>query len=310
MEEFSQRFASLKPFLVFECAARCGSFSAAAKAFNISQPSVSRNVAQLERELGVALFDRRPSGAELSDAGRELFHAITQGMGTIMRTINEIERRRQEDAGVVSLSVSGSFVAHWMAPRLAAFSQAFPEVRLRFHLISGLMRDLPEDVDLAVRTTAPSEQEARTWDFVPEVVLPVSSPAYLAARGAAGGHTFLHFSGHAREIWKEMSDIGMPGDREGGVCHEFDDYSVVLQAALDGSGVALGWLSVTSRLLLEGRLVPVGGRAHRTERVHRLIECGGGPPREVVADIAQWLVDRMRDDLSALKPILPRSAGV
>lgn len=308
MEEFSQRFPSLKPFLVFECAARCGSFSAAAKAFNISQPSVSRNVAQLEREIGVDLFERRPSGAHLTDAGRELFHAVTQGMSTILHAVREIERRRQEDDGVVSLSVSGSFVAHWMAPRLAAFTQAFPEVRLRFHLISGLVRGLPDDVDLAVRTTDPAEQATRSWDFVPEIVLPVSSPRYAAARETSGHDTFLHFSDHAHEIWNDMSDLALPGHLDGDVCHEFDDYSVLLQAALDGSGVALGWLSVTSKLLLDQRLVPIGGPAHRTGRVHRLIECGAGPSREIVADIAQWLVDRMKEDIIALEPILPAPA--
>ncbi|MBE9640289.1 LysR family transcriptional regulator [Salipiger mangrovisoli] len=305
MEEFSQRFSSLKPFLVFECAARSGSFSAAAKAFNISQPSVSRNVAQLEREIGVALFERRSTGAELTDAGRELFHAITQGMSTILRTIKQIERRRHEEAGVVSLSVSGSFVAHWMAPRLAAFTQAFPDVRLRFHLISGMVRGLPDDVDLAVRTMDASDQDVRSWDFVPEIVLPVCSPGYAAARKSTGNETFLHFSDHAHDIWNDMSDLCLPGQLEGDVCHEFDDYSVLLQAALDGSGVALGWLSVTSKLLLDRRLVPVGGRAHRTGRVHRLIDCGAGPSRDIVADIAQWLVERMKEDLAALEPILP-----
>ncbi len=306
MDDFSRRFASLKPFLIFECAARHESFSGAARAFNISQPSVSRNVAQLEREIGVLLFDRRATGARLTDDGRELFHAITRGLGTIAETVTRLERRRQEAEGVVRLSVSGSFVAHWMAPRLAAFTRAFPDVRLRFHLLSGLMVDPPEDVDLAVRIVDDPKEAGKNRAFAPEIVIPVCSPGYLDTSRTGEGRTFLHFADHPRTIWRDRTALGQPGDRPGDLCHEFDDYSVLLQAALDGSGVALGWLSVTSKLLLDGRLVPVDGTAFHTGRTHRLIEVGHGAPRPRVSQIAEWLVARMAEDIAALDPVLQR----
>ncbi|NVO23296.1 LysR family transcriptional regulator [Donghicola mangrovi] len=299
MEDFTHRFPSLKPFLVFECAARHGSFSAAAKAFNISQPSVSRNIAALEAEIGVALFERRATGAQLSDAGRELFLAVAQGLNTIQQSVTSIERRKVEDANTVTLSVSGSFVAHWMAPRLGAFAQAFPQVRLRFHLISGLMPGLPDDADLAMRTTDGPDPDHPSWTFSPEIVLPLCSPAYKVDHMSTGPRTILHLSDHTHCIWADMAALPRPGE-SGDVCHEFDDYSVILQAALDGGGIALGWLSVTSRLLLEGRLVPATGHVHHTGRQHSLIQCSRHPSREILPQIAQWLVAQMAADRAVL----------
>lgn len=304
MDILGQKFASLRPFLMFECTARLGSFSNAAKAFNVSQPSVTRNIAKLEHQIGVQLFKRGARGSDLTDEGRELFHAITQGLGTISEAITRIAQRKQEDEDIVRLSVSNSFVSHWMAPRLAAFTQEFPQVRLHFHLLSGLMDDLPQDADLAIRVIGDGDTGLYIIDFAPEIVLPVCAASYRALSTPDAGQKFLHFSGHPRKIWQTHTSFGRPGDSQGGVCHEFDDYSVLLQAALDGSGIALGWLSVTSKLLIDGRLVPAGGTVHRTGRMHRLISTARANRKPVVPRIAEWLADTMRDDLDALTPVL------
>lgn len=306
MEELTRRFTSLKPLMVFAAVARRGSFSRAAQVFNLSQPSISRNISQLERDIGLPLFERRSDGVRLTEGGRELFTALQEGFGRIAETIEKLEKRRDEAHNIVSLSVSSSFVAHWLAPRLASFRQRFPDVRLRFELISGTMTDLPQDVDLATRIVSRGETDWATWDLAPEIIIPVCSPGYLEESRTtdAPDHTFLHLSDHPRSIWDGIELA--PFNRLGGPdrWHEFSDYSVILQAALDGTGVALGWLSVISSLLRDGKLVPAGGRPVCTGRTHRLIDTGTGPDRPVVADIAAWLVERMAEDILALEPVL------
>lgn len=302
MERFAARFASLRPLLIFECAARSGSFSSAARAFNISQPSVSRNIAQLERDLGFDLFHRSVGGSRLTPAGSELFRAVQQGFSTIEDTVARLDRQNRDDAHLVTISVSSSFVAHWLAPRLPDFAKVFPAIRLRFDLMAGTMIDTPQDVDLATRLVSANHGGRETWDLAPEVIVAVCSPTYREERLHSGGQTILHLTDHPRSIWDPMQ-IGAAGaDQQPDLWHDFSDYSVILQAALDGTGIALGWLSVVSKLLLDGRLVPASPHTVRSGRVHRLIGKPIGANRRVVAEIAHWLVQEMRSDIDALTP--------
>src|SRR5271168_530934 len=89
---------SSRALLIFEAAARAGTCSAAAREFNLTQPSVSRNIAQLERHLGVALFTRSPVGLELTPEGQILFRAVTDGLRHVEGAIRELiaERTRKQ----------------------------------------------------------------------------------------------------------------------------------------------------------------------------------------------------------------------
>ncbi|TQS70886.1 LysR family transcriptional regulator [Rhodobacteraceae bacterium] len=299
MEDLDRRFTSLKPFLMFESAARKGSFSAVAQAFNISQPSVSRNIAQLEREIGVTLFERRVSGVRLTPEGHDLFHAVTQGFGRILETVDDLQRRAGRRENVVSVSVSGSFVAHWMAPRLADFTNAFPNVDLQFQLISGLMPEFDPQIDLSIRTMDHDMSGPKSVAFCPEMVLPVCNHAYLNRPSDMTRPTFLHFAGHDRKIWRDMTPYPMAHQQPDGHLHEFDDYSITLQAALNGTGIALGWVSVVARLLIEGRLVAASPHLHKTGRHHQIL-ISPRTERPVTCEIANWLAARMSEDIRQL----------
>src|SRR5580692_3381793 len=141
---------SPRALLIFEAAARTGTCSAAAREFNLTQPSVSRNIAQLEAHLGLALFTRSPVGLELTNEGQVLFRALTEGFQKVEVALRELTAQRTRKQ-VVELSLSTAFVTHWLIPRLSEFHREFPEVDLRFQLISGTLRGSPGSVDLAMR---------------------------------------------------------------------------------------------------------------------------------------------------------------
>lgn len=308
MDGFSRLVPSARGLLIFEAAARKGSFTAAAAEFNISQPSVSRNVAQLEAALGVALFERSASGLTLTAEGRDLHLAVHDGLERIGEALLRIRARTPASRQVVTLSLSSSYVAHWLLPRLSRFNAAFPEVDMRFDLIPGILRAIPDTVDLATRIMADDGQYHR-WDLAPEIILPVCSPAYRRARGpwedgARGGHVFLHLSEHSPRLWGPMSGKGGAGKAAPGTWHEFSDYSVILQAALNGEGIALGWVSVVSTALLAGTLVPASGWRLRTGRFHTLLAPKTRPLSPVVAEIAAWLAAQSADEIGRLSDIV------
>ncbi|TIR82155.1 MAG: LysR family transcriptional regulator, partial [Mesorhizobium sp.] len=117
-------------------AVRSGSFTAAAREFNVTQPSISRSIAQLEADLGVALFTRGPTGLSPTPEGRALYSAVREGFDGIEEAIGTIKRNSAAKP-VVTLSLSSSLATHWFVPRLTAFNTRFPDVDLRFELIAG-----------------------------------------------------------------------------------------------------------------------------------------------------------------------------
>lgn len=307
MTTLGKLIPSPRALLVFEAAARCGSCGAAAREFNVTQPSVSRNIAQLEADLGVRLFVRSPAGLELTDEGQLLHRAVTEGFGRVGEALRDIAARHSRQ-DVVELSLSTAFVTHWFIPRMQAFYRDFPSVDLRFQLLSGSLRGPAGDVDLAMRRMPETDSEYHSWHFAPELVIAVANPAYLAAHGPLDGaaeapHTLLHFDDKLIDwslFWGDAARRRSPWR----TWVQFSDYAVVLQAAMNGEGIALGWLSVVSRALSEGTLVPASRRRVLTGSAFHLVAPRARPLRPVVQAIRQWMNDEMQADLGRIANLL------
>lgn len=306
MSGLGRLIPSPRALLIFEAAARAGSCSGAAREFNLTQPSVSRNIALLEAQLGTPLFTRSHNGMELTQEGKHLHGALTEGFQRVEVAIREI-MAQQSRKEVVELSLSTAFVTHWLIPRLRDFHDAFPEVDLRFQLISGTLRGPPGNVDLAMRMASPEgETTYHTWPFGPEIVVPVCSPGYLRAHGkleqrsSENGHVLLHFSDPLLD-WEKLWGSSLASRRAPRMTWiGFSDYAVVLQAAMNGEGIALGWVTAVSRALCEGKLVAASDRSIRTGRIYHLFAPRTKPLRNVVLGIRDWLIGRMQEDLRKL----------
>ncbi len=90
---------------------------------------------------------------------------------------------------------------------------------------------------------------------------------------------------------------------------EFSDYAVVLQAAMSGGGVAPGWISVVSRPLADGTLVPASPVRVRTGKHFHLLASRAKPLRDVVVAIRDWLLDQMRQDMERVGPLIEPPVG-
>lgn len=300
---------SPRTLLIFEAAARTGSCSAAAREFNLTQPSASRNIAQLEQTLGVVLFARSPSGLELTPEGTILFRALSEGFQRVETAINELIAQRTRKQ-VVELSLSTAFVTHWLIPRLSEFYRIFPEVDLRFQLISGTLRGAPGNVDLAMRMlSGEADSDSHSWRFAPELVMPVCSPAYAAAHGRLDAqssetdHVLLHLSDPLLDwdmFWGPTTRRRLPR----ATWLEFSDYAVVLQGAMNGEGIALGWITVVARALSDGKLIPASDRRVRTGRDYHLFAPRAKPLREVVLAIRDWMIVEMQRDMDGIADLL------
>ena len=116
-----QRPVGLAALRGFEAAARRLSFTAAAAELNLTQSSISRQIAGLEQQVGKPLFVRKTRALELSAAGTLLLHATRQALGAIDHTVDEIRGTGRVQR--VTLSTYASFASLWLVPRLALFQR-------------------------------------------------------------------------------------------------------------------------------------------------------------------------------------------
>ncbi|MEO9338777.1 LysR substrate-binding domain-containing protein [Mesorhizobium sp. SB112] len=304
MANLSRTIPSPRTLLVFEAAARHGSFTAAATEFNVTQPSVSRSIAQLEEELGFRLFERHSKGLIVTREGQKFFDTVQESMAAISESIKEI--RKNAGKRSVTMSMSSSFATHWLIPRLGDFNEAFPDIDLRFELISGVMRDVTGDVDIATRIVEDGDPRYEIWDFAPEIIVPVCSPQYLADHGSVDEVTglsqqvFLHLTDHKRDQWKPFLSGPVVETAEVGTWNQFSDYAVILQAATQGKGVALGWISVIASALNDKTLVRSSNKQRATGRTHRLIIPKNRAVPHVAREICDWLQYEMSSELEKL----------
>ncbi len=307
MPSLRRKLPSANALFVFEAAARCGNFTRAAQELYVSQPAVSRMLARMEDHIGVRLFVRVHGGIELTESGRILYRKISEGLTGIEDAIREIEARA---TGVepVTLSVSTAFTTHWLMPRMSRLNQAFPSVDLRFQLISGRIGGPLGDVDLGMRFVQNGEMHENCVPVMPEVLLPVCNPRYQELAHTddwrAHGDTVIVMDDEERGWHARFTAFKEERRRAVGVLN-FSDYAIVVQAALLGQGIALGWVNVVMHWLAQGALVPAEEELLVTDRMCCLSWAPGRPLRPIVAQVRDWLIAEMRADLEAVDSAYP-----
>src|SRR5712672_2503509 len=282
MPELRRMLPSSNALFVFDAAARNGSFTAAAAELNVTQPAVSRMLGQFEEHLGVRLFDRKAGRAVLTEEGELLYRRVLDGFRSIETGLVEIERRRK-DTETVTLSVSSAFTTHWLMPRIDKLQRQFPRVDLRFQLISGALRGPVENVDLGMRFRDREDPYSNGALVMKEVMLPICSPGYRdadTAEDSFGAKTIISLADTPGDWAAQYPDF-LVRRRGSTKTLSFSDYAVVVQAALLGQGIALGWLTVASHWLLTGALVPASERIVRTRRISELVSPRNRPLRPV-----------------------------
>ena len=308
MPNLRKKLPSANALFVFEAAARCGNFTRAAQELYVSQPAVSRMLARMEDHIGVRLFERVRGGIELTENGRILYRKISEGFNGIESAIREIEARA---TGVesVTLSVSTGFTTHWLMPRMSRLNEAFPSIDLRFQLISGRIGGPLVDVDLGMRFQHAGEIDDNSVLVMPETLMPVCNPRYQeTAQSEAGrehGDNVIVMDDEERGWHHRFGAFEQHGRRVAGML-SFNDYAIVVQAALLGQGVALGWLNVVSHWLSQRALVPAEEEIIVTHRRCCLVSPANRPLRPIVANVRDWIVEEMRADMRTLESAYPQ----
>lgn len=260
---------SLDLLRAFEAAARLRSFTAAAAELGTTQPAVSQQIKRLEEQLAIRLFDRIYRGIELTDAGCTLFEAVQGGLRSIDDCLGLITTQTQHE--VLQVSTDFAFAAYWLMPRLHRFHQRYPQVDVSLVTSERSHAMLGPNIDVAVLFGDGRFRQGESHWLFNEEVFPVCSPRLLDDRTLALGSDallewpLLHLRGESSCQWFDWSGLfralHIPSAPAPGQLR-FDNYTLLIQAAIAGQGVAIGWRHLVDALLEQQLLCrPVEGAA-------------------------------------------------
>ena len=253
----SRRLPPLTALRAFEAAGRLLSFSKAGNELLVSQSAISHHIQALEASLGQALFVRKTRAVSLTPAGARYLATVAQAFDLLAAGT---EALAVETRTAVRVSLLASFATHWLVPRLGRFRARHPAIELMLEPSVGVVDLAAGGADLAIRYGLGGWPGVDARVLMPEWIAPVLSPARLSRGPAIGapadllGHDIL-FS-YSRTLfewdaWTRAAGLDLATARRS-LLH---DYNIVLQAALDGHGVAMGRRRLIADRLAAGTLV-------------------------------------------------------
>ncbi len=277
---------------VLDAAVRRGSLTAAAQALGTTQPAVSYQIRRIEQQLGFEILHRRNTGVELTEQGRVLYEIVVRAVKGIddLAAVNRSGTRPS-----VTLRTDYAFSALWLMPRMPEFRRRHPDVEIQ---VVATQRHQPDDVsdpDVSVIF-------GRAQDFgvpqpiIREQVRAVCSPqltgrSYRLTDAAGLARVkLIHLDAARPAPWLDwagylaLADSGAPPPKPE---ISFNTYSLVVEAAIGGQGVALGWTGLIDGYLETGLLQPVGPVVERRDRGYLLL-----PPKRTTPGnraLVEWL---------------------
>ncbi len=276
----------------FEAAARHMSFKMAAAELNLSATAISHQVRSLEKSLGHTLFNRKVRKVTLTAEGEELFQTLTpafQSIDTAVRKLQSYHARY-----TVTLGTGPIFGSRWLAPKLGLFWKQNPDIDLRLHHSPLPIHQQMTNCDMAVAWGKDNWQ-----NFIAEPLLSIHvSPVYAPFAEFAKNKILdpseilkfplLHHRDHsAWNLWLEAMGIRPPEKLTGIV---FEDANVQLQAALEGQGIALGFLPLIENEISTGRLIQPWKNSTKLIESYYLLYFPNSVARKPVASVRNWLL--------------------
>lgn len=301
------RLPSLDLLKGFEAAARLLSFTKAGQELHLSQSAVSRQMQELEDQLGVRLFERRHRALMLTEAGQALYAASAQVLATMRSVTDKLRASGSRHRKTLAVTTTQSFASLWLIPRLAGFTLRHPELDVRISAETRVL-DLERDgLDIAIRHGPATMVGGNAVKLFGERVFPVCSPRLMKIPGKPlrvpsdlrhhvllqyhdpdGRHPWLH--------WKTWLEVERLTDLRPAGSLSFSGYDQIIPAAIAGHGVALGRSPLLRESLASGELVAPFKRSADLARAYYAVLSKNAAGRPEVADFVAWLRDEAKNE--------------
>ena len=288
----TDRLPPLNSLQAFEAAARHESFLEAAAERSVTAGSISRHVRLLESYLGTELFVRRSNGVALTSAGREYAGKVS-GIFRDLRAATDPVRRPSPDRAIV-ISTLPIFSERWLYRRIPSFRKSFDQAELRVETHNGEHDANREDVDAWILYSKGQHPGYSVTRLFGEAVFPVCSPQFretLSAHPSADeviGQPLLHDI-YWDTDWPDWARA--VGATAGGLAANmrFALYKGVIQAAVDGMGMAVGHGEMVAEDLATGKLVPLAHLSVVPEKSYHLVMNPSSANDRTLVRLKEWL---------------------
>ncbi|PYG55895.1 transcriptional regulator GcvA [Rhizobium sp. UGM030330-04] len=250
-----RQFLPLNGLRAFEASARHLSFTRAAIELCVTQAAVSQQVKVLEKRLGVSLFQRLPRGLKITAEGEALLPTVTSSFDQMATTLDRIEAGQVRE--LLFLGVVGTFAVGWLLPRLQEFQKQHPFIDIRVSTNNNRVDMAAEGLDFAIRFGQGSwhgTDAFRLFDAplsplcTPKLAETLKTPADLVEATLLRSYRSDEWS-----TWFAAAGVTPSAQVNAGIV--FDTSLGMMEAALQGLGVALAPPSMFSRHLASGAII-------------------------------------------------------
>ncbi|KQX58260.1 MULTISPECIES: LysR substrate-binding domain-containing protein [unclassified Ensifer] len=295
MVNLRKKLPPLTALTAFEAAARLSSFTRAAMELGVTQAAISRQIHLLEEDFGFPLFRRLHRKIELTDKGRLLSAAAGDAFNLIADTVADLRSEGADDELAIAATIS--FSHFWLLPRIAAFSRAYPEIKLRIITQDARTSIEASDVDLAIRYGTGTWPDGQAEFLFEDEVFPICSADYLATvdpirtPGDLINHPLITSdiddpTWTGWDEWLAAFSVKAPKRARGLRC---SFYTEAIYAAMNGQGIALGWNRLVSDLIRQTRLVRLTEASIRTRAAYFVVVPARRPKKESGRLFIEWL---------------------
>lgn len=254
----------LKALKAFESTARLGSFSEAGKELFVTSAAVGQLVKQLEHQLNIPLFHRQKGGVQrlqLTEQAKNALPDIQAGFEHLTQGLTKLQQKQHNH---LTVTISPALASKWLLPRLTDFQIRYPEISLRLHTDIRPLDFLADDIDIGIRYGYGDWAELVSEKLFDEEIFPVCSPKWLERYPIQhplelASEMFIHDvsldsqSGFVSwQHWLNNADVPVQLSKQG---LQINNSAAVLQAAIDGQGVALARSVLVKDDVASGRLI-------------------------------------------------------
>lgn len=284
---------SIKLLLAFDSVVRLRSVTAAAIELDLTQSTVSRLILALEEQLGKKLFMRQRRSLVPTATAMAYQQDVSRALNMIQKA--SLSLVANPEGGTISLAVLPTFATHWLAPRLGGFFNRHPGVAVNLSTRIQRFEFSGEMFDAAIYFGEPDWANVNRLKLFDEHVTACASPEFIASHKLTSADDvadfpMLYLESRAN-VWSDWFEAQSASNR-GGSGMMMDQFSMMIQAAISGIGVALLPHYLAQIEISEGRLIPIFKPAVRVGGSYWLIWPDEKAELAPLVSLREWLKEQ------------------
>lgn len=293
----------------FEISARHLSFTKAAQELGTSQPAISQLIKKLEAYLGQQLFERQHKGLSLSPAGKVLLSYAQTGLNSLKQGLLEVQQLPQKQ--ILQVQTDFAFASFCLMPQLAQFSQLYPHIEVNLLTNQQAPSDSQELSDIGIFLGSGKMKHGKSYFLFTEEVFPVCSPAFYQQNFAnINSKTIknktkqlalcplLQLNSKSQQLWFDWERLlplyGLASAPQY-VPIKLDNYPLVIQAAMAGQGIAIGWRQMVDEHIKQGLLQPIGLPSQQSKLAYYALVPDRKRKNKMVDLFVDWLLGAFKN---------------